>query len=66
MKLGAFACGNAIIVGKEILISCGTEPLWGVLTATLAQALAQAHWLKHATCLPVALIAEAATSQTDG
>lgn len=39
-QLGAFACGNAIIVGKEILISCGTEPLWGVLTATLP--LAQA------------------------
>lgn len=34
-KFNPFAAGNAIKVGKEILISCGTEPMWGVLTANL-------------------------------
>merc|ERR1712212_596328 len=33
----AFACGNAVRVGEEILISCGTEPMWGILTSNLPQ-----------------------------
>ena len=34
-KFSPFAAGNAIKVGKEVLISCGTEPIWGVLTSSL-------------------------------
>ena len=34
-KFCPFAAGNAIRVGKEVLISCGTEPMWGVLTSNL-------------------------------
>ena len=37
-QFDAFACGNAVKVGEEILISCGTEPMWGILTSNLPQA----------------------------
>ena len=32
-QLPAFACANAVKVGNEVLISCGTQPMWAVLTA---------------------------------
>ena len=34
-QLKPFACADAIQVGEEVLISCGTEATWGVLTSKL-------------------------------
>ena len=39
-KFDGFACGTAVKVGEEILLSCGTEPMWGFLTSNLPQAQA--------------------------
>ena len=32
-KLGSFACGDAVKVGPDFLISCGTEQKWGICSA---------------------------------
>ena len=37
-KLGAFACGDAIMVGGEVLVACGTQRQWGICTDLAPQA----------------------------
>ena len=32
-QIGSFACANGIKIGNEILVSCGTKPMWSIITA---------------------------------
>ena len=36
-ELGSFACAQAVQLGNDILLSCGTEQKWGVCTAAKAR-----------------------------
>ena len=62
-SIGTFACANAVQIGNEILISCGTKP-WSILTAKVPRVQAcespeclllptsqlkdtTQHWIRH-------------------